>query len=271
VTLDVCLTFDFDAFSVWLGSSNPSELSRGEFGAVAVPRILDMLAARDIPATFFVPGHTAITFPDLVRRIVDAGHEIAHHGWMHERPEELSADQERRVLELGIEALEKASGTRPEGWRSPSWATSPSSIDLLLEYEFAYDSSLMGNDFVPYWVRRGDAWPMEEPYVFGERTALLEMPVYWGLDDFPVFEFVRGRNPGLAAPSAVREIWQGDFEYAYERCPGGVYTLTMHPQVIGRGHRFLMLEGLVDHMRSREGVRFTTLERAAADWRAANA
>jgi peptidoglycan/xylan/chitin deacetylase (PgdA/CDA1 family) len=267
--LDVCLSFDFDAVSVWLGSANPSEISRGEFGAVAVPRILKLLRERDIRATFFVPGHTATVYPDLVRRIFDEGHELGHHGWLHESPVAISPDQERAALERGIEELERLSGRRPAGWRSPSWAMSESSIELLLEYGFLYDSSLMGDDFAPYYVRRSDRWSADGSFELGSPSDLVELPVYWGLDDFPIFEFVRGRNAGLAAPSVAREIWQGDFDFAYRDCAGGVYTLTMHPQVIGRGHRLLMLEQLLDYMRTKD-VRFSTMSAAAERWRTAN-
>src|SRR5690349_16614453 len=126
--LTVCLSFDFDAVSVWLGSKNPSELSRGEFGAVAVPRLLRLLGERSILATFFIPGHTASVYPHLVQEILHAGHEIAHHGWLHENPVTLEEPQERAALERGIEELERAGAPRPVGWRSPAWAMSESSI-----------------------------------------------------------------------------------------------------------------------------------------------
>jgi peptidoglycan/xylan/chitin deacetylase (PgdA/CDA1 family) len=266
-SLTVCLTFDFDAISVWLQTGSPSAISRGEFGAVAVPRILAWLEHRSIAATFFVPGHTVLTYPDVVRSIRDAGHELAHHGWVHENPARSDAATERRALEKGLEAFDTITGLRPTGWRSPAWDMSERSVDLLLEYGFRYDSSMMGTDFLPYWVRRGDVIDPDGPYRFGEATDLVEIPVYWGLDDFPVFEFVAARG-GLAAPSAVREIWQGDFDFAYRDCPGGVYTLTMHPQVIGRGHRLLMLEKLVDYMAQHADVCFSTVHDAAEAWRA---
>lgn len=82
--LTVCLTFDVDGMSAWIGSvksNNPSVLSRGEFTVVGTPRILNLLAKKHIQATFFIPGHTAYAFPDLVKQIRDAGHEIGHHGW----------------------------------------------------------------------------------------------------------------------------------------------------------------------------------------------
>lgn len=264
--LTICLSFDFDAVSVWLRSKNPSEISRGEFGAVAVPRILRLLEGRGLPATFFVPGLTASIYPHLIKDIVDGGHEIGHHGWLHENPVSLTPDEERTAFERGFEALEAAGAPRPVGWRSPAWAMSPASVSFLSEFGFLYDSSLMGHDFEPHYVRRGDVWSPDGTFAFGEPSEIVELPVYWGLDDFPAFEFIRGVNAGLAAPSAVLEIWQGDFDFAYRDCPGGVYTLTMHPQVIGRGHRLLMLERLLDHVQAHD-VTFSTMADAASAWR----
>ena len=265
----IALTFDFDAMSVWIGSlrsKNPSMISRGEFGAVAVPRILELCARHEMRTTWCVPGHTALAYPDLVRRIRDEGHEIAHHGWVHENPAGLDEAAERRVLERGLEALHEVAGVRPRGYRSPAWDLSPRTIPLLLEYGFEWDSSLMGGDFHPYYARTGDRFEPDEPYVFGEPTRLVELPVTWGLDDFPPFEFILGSNAGLSAASKVEENWRGDFDWAYANCPGGVFNLTLHPQVIGRGHRMLMLERLIEHFESHDGVVFEALGDVAARW-----
>ncbi len=270
----VCLTFDFDAISLWIGpmgATSPSMISRGEFGVVGVERILRLLERHGIPATFFVPGHTADTYPDTVREIAAAGHEIGHHGYLHENPVALAKDQERAVLERGLEALGRVAKIRPIGYRSPAWDNSPHTIELLLEHEFRYESSLMGQDFTPYWCRVGDVIRKDGPYGFGQEVDLVELPVSWILDDFPHFEYVRVGNrlsPGLSAPSKVEEIWRGEFDYMYREVAGGVFNLTMHPQVIGRGHRMLMLERLIAHFQQHEGVRFATLATAAEEFRA---
>jgi peptidoglycan-N-acetylglucosamine deacetylase len=269
--LSVCLSFDFDAMSVWIASTdNPATISRGEFGAVAVPRILELLARHGAHATFFVPGHTALAYPDLVREIRDGGHEIGHHGWVHENPAELDLAGERAVFERGLEALDEAAGVRPVGHRSPAANFSANTIDVLLEYGMLYDSSCSGSDFTPYYLRQGDRWSKTTPYVFGESRDLVEMPFSWILDDFPHFEFEAGWSTEQSPPSAVREIWQGEFDYAYSQCAGGVFVLTMHPQVIGRGHRLTMLESFVEDMAGREGVVFEPLFRYAERWREAN-
>lgn len=270
----VCLTFDFDALSLWIGSfgaTSPSMISRGEFGPVGVERILRLLARNGIPATFFVPGHTADTYPETVRAIARADHEIGHHGYLHENPAALgSAEREAEILRRGLESLERVAGVRPVGYRSPSWDNSPHTVGLLLKHGFRYESSLMGNDFSPYWCRAGDVLAPDGSYHFGDASNLVELPVSWLLDDFPHFEYVRASNrvyPGLSAPSKVEEIWRHEFDYMYREVPDGVFTLTMHPQVIGRGHRMLMLERLIDHFSSHDGVRFTTLASAAEEFR----
>jgi peptidoglycan/xylan/chitin deacetylase (PgdA/CDA1 family) len=256
--------------SGWIGSlktNNPSMISRGEFSAYAVSRVLKLLKAYDVRATFCTPGHTAYAYPEIVKRIASDGHEIAHHGWVHENPSEFDRDAERRNLELGIEALEQTGGTRPRGYRSPAWDLSPNSIELLQEYEFVYDSSCMGSDFYPYYLRIGDKWSLTKPYVFGQTCSLVELPVYWGLDDVPIFEYIPGLTQRQAAPSDVEEIWRGDFDYAYRECPGGIYTLTLHPETTGRGHRMLMLERLLKYFKSHEGVVFERLIDYAERWR----
>ncbi len=260
----VCLTFDFDALSVWLADSStptPAELSRGEYGPrVAIPRILDLLAAYDLPATFFVPGHTAESFPSSVEAILSAGHEIAHHGYGHQDPSTQSPDQERRSLEQGIAVLERFLGVPPSGYRSPSWDYSDATLSLLVEYGFLYDSSLFAGDFVPYHPRLGDTVGAEEPLKMGQEVELWEFPVDFCLDDWPHFVF-RFDSPGagLSAPSKVLEIWAGEYDFLVEHEEEGVFTLTMHPQVIGRGHRMLLLESLIEHILSEGLSRFARM------------
>ena len=268
----VCLTFDFDAISLWLGpfsAQSPSMISRGEFGVVGAKRILDLLERYNIKATWFVPGHTADTFPDAVAEVNAHGHEIGHHGYCHENPVLLEEPKEREVIEKGITALERITGKRPTGFRSPSWDLSPNTISLLLEYGFVYDSSMMGDDFHPYWCRQGDRFDLESPYHFGEPVDLVEMPVTWGLDDFPAFEYVSLPNklyPGLRTPDDVFSIWMGDFDYMRQHVNGGVFILTMHPQVIGRGHRMLFLDKLLKHMFEAE-VKFVRMVDYVDKWK----
>jgi peptidoglycan/xylan/chitin deacetylase (PgdA/CDA1 family) len=147
---------------------------------------------------------------------------------------------------------------------------SPHSIELLLKHGFVYDSSLMGHDYLPYQARDGDAVSLEEPIRYGHDTALIEMPISWSLDDYPVFEYMRtptGINAGLANAELVGANWLADFEYMAEHYDWGVLTYTFHPHVIGRGHRLIMLEKLIGQLRDR-GAIFLTMEDAVAEYRA---
>ena len=269
--ISVCLTFDFDAISLWLGgfrATSLSAISRGEFGRVGAERLLAILREQNIRSTWFIPGHSAETYPQIVEQLVAGGHEIGNHGYLHSRPK--SPEDEAAILERGNDVLTRMTGRRPLGYRSPGAVLSYNMVELLRERGFAYDSSLMGDDFSPYYLRRGDLASNDGPYVFGNPIDVVEIPFTWGLDDFPAFEYVTSRagiQPGLASPSAVYEIWAGDFDYLYDRIGEGVYTLTMHPQVIGRGHRLLMLERLIRHIQSHRGVEFKTMLEVATSWK----
>jgi peptidoglycan/xylan/chitin deacetylase (PgdA/CDA1 family) len=265
----VCLSFDFDTMSanIFRGQTTPTWLSRGEFGGrVGIERVLELLAAHHLRATFFIPGYTADSFPDRVREIAQAGHEIGNHGYLHEPPAQAGGDAEveRAILLKGNEALRRAAAVIPTGYRSPSWDLSEHSTRLLREEGFHYDSSLMADDYHPYLCREGDQINPDSGYVMGRESDLVELPVSWILDDFPYFE-LRPQNSIMAPASHVYEIWRDEFDYAYERIHGAVFTLTMHPQVIGRAHRIAMLDRLVRRMQSRAGVRFATMEDVALE------
>lgn len=270
----VCLTFDPDATSIWVGtfaSRNPSMISRGEYDiVVGLPRVLKLLKRNEIFATFFIPGHVVYAYPDAIKSIRDAGHEIGHHGMYHENPAALDRDGEQEVLERGLEALHRVAGVRPKGYRSPAWDLSPNSIELLRNAGFIYDTSCMANDFHSYYLRIGDQWGPKELYKFGKVSELVEMPITWLLDDFVVFEFVWGSQEGLRRARDIEELWREEFDYGYANCPGGVITLTMHPQVIGRGSRITMLQRLIDHFRAKDGVVFEPLATAAERWKRQN-
>ena len=269
----VCLSFDFDAYSLWITTfklATATPLSRGEYAArVGVPRVLDVLARHEVSATFFVPGHTAEAFPSVVAEIAKRGHEVAAHGFLHETPVGLSREQEKAILVRAEETLTRIAGTKPVGYRSPAWDLSDHTIDLLAERGYRYDSSLMMDDFRPHWARSGDRLDASSRFLPGKDSSVVELPVAWELDDFPYFHYVaRPMNAGLRAPDEVLAIWLAEFGYCHEHVPDGVFTLTMHPEVIGRGPRIEMLSTLIGEMKRRPGVRFLTMAQAAEAFRA---
>jgi peptidoglycan/xylan/chitin deacetylase (PgdA/CDA1 family) len=267
--LAVCLSPDFDAQSLWIGtfrSTSQTLMSRGEFGAVVgAPRLLETFARYGITTTWCVPTHTIQTFPDAVTAILDAGHEIAAHGVYHEYVPDLELDEERRLLELQLEQHERLLGRRPRGYRSPALDVTDNTLRLLADLGFEWDSSLMGRDFTPYRPQMVVEINLETGNTFGPVSEVLEFPVSWFLDDFPELELYKG-NALMQSNETVLARWKDNFDYAYERCPGGLMTWTLHPQTIGRAHNLIMLERFVDYVTGHDGVWFPTLSDARDSW-----
>ena len=254
------LTFDVDGVSSWLRrdpkyGSLPSLMSMAEYGpSVAAPRILDLLDKHAIKASFFVPGQVAESHRDLVREIALRGHELGHHGYLHEAPASMSPEEEEQVLERGVEILGDITGHAPKGYRSPSWELSPVSLQLLVRHHFLYDSSMMGDD-APYLLQ-GES--LDSP--------LVEVPIHWVLDDAPNFVYAPSANRmgPMRNPEEVYGTWAAEFEGLYRY--GRAFTLTMHPQYIGRPGRLLMLERLINYIRSFPHVEFMRVIDVAHMW-----
>lgn len=255
----VCLTFDFDAISLWMSRAlaTPGPVSRGEFGAYVIPRILELLRRHEVPATFFVPGHTLETYPEPCAAIVESGHEIALHGYAHEPVSTLDEHAEFAVNQRSAALIEKLTGTAPAGHRTPSFDFTEHTIDILTKLGLEYDSSLMGTDYEPYLARMGDECPSDAPFRFGPPSSVVELPVSWTLDDYPHLEFVRTPGyvmPGLQDAHAMFGRFLIDVRYMADHVADGVTTVTLHPQVIGRGARMAALEGFITGCRDLDVV-----------------
>ena len=255
----VTLTFDIDGPSATLRrnpelADHPSAISMGEFGPrVGTPRILDLLERHGILATFFVPGWVAERSEDIVKDMANRGHEVAHHGYLHEPPSSLGPEEdEGEILDRGSDILESITGSRPKGYRSPSWELSADSLRLLHERGITYDSSLMGDD-IPYFV--GD-----------DSQRLVELPVHWALDDAPYYTYmpIAGRTAPMATPNDVLTAWQWEFDGAYRA--NRAFMLTMHPHTSGRFARLEALDRLISHIKQHDGVEFTTCIALADRW-----
>jgi peptidoglycan/xylan/chitin deacetylase (PgdA/CDA1 family) len=267
--LALSLSPDLDAHSVWMGTfrtHSQTALSRGEFCAeVGTPRLLDTFARYGITTTWCIPTHTMQTFPRSIEAVAAAGHEIAAHGVYHEYVPKLHAAEERRLMELQLRLHEQIVGVRPRGYRSPALDVTDDTLTILDEFGLEWDSSLMGRDFTPYHPRMVTNIDYEHGNTFGDPSPILEFPVSWGLDDFPELELLKG-NATQQSNQVVLDRWKDAFDFAYDRCPGGIMTWTLHPQTIGRSYNLLMLERFLDHVTGFDGVWFPTLSEARDAW-----
>ena len=244
----VALSFDSDHETNELreGGDSVGKLSQGQYGnRQGVPRILDILKRHGVKASFFVPAVTALLYPDEQRRVVAEGHEVGVHGWIHERNSVLPLEAERDLQMRSADTLEKVTGVRPVGIRTPSWDFSPNTLAITRAMGLIYDSSLMADV---------DCYELLQD---GENTGVVELPVEWIRDDAVYFNMNRfaGLRP-YTPPTDVFDIFRREFDAAHAE--GGLFQLTMHPHISGYRSRIWILEELIRHMRSREGVWFAT-------------
>ena len=244
----VALSFDSDHETSDLrdGGKSIGRLAWGQFGArVGVPRILSVLERHGVKASFYVPAVTALLHPDEQRRVVREGHEIGIHGWIHELNSVLPYEAERDLMLRAGDVLEKTSGVRPVGLRTPSWDFSWNTLAIEKEMGLLYDSSLMSDE---------DCY---EILLDGENSGVVELPVEWVRDD--AVYFMMNRFSALrpyTPPADVLDIFRREFDAAYDE--GGIFQLTMHPHVIGYRSRIWILDEIIRHAKSRPGVWFAT-------------
>jgi len=250
----VSLTFDVDADAgdCWRRlSGRLTTLSEAQYGiGKGLERILRVLRGHEVTATFYVPGEVAHKYPQAIKALADAGHEVGHHGYHHLFTDTVRPTEERDELLRGLDALTEVLGRRPAGYRSPGWELTPLTLELLDREGFLYDSSCMGDD-EPYTLRHGG-------------HEILELPIDWSLDDWVFFRFSREAGGLMSDPEALLRTWTREMQNAIEESRH--VTLTMHPEVMGRGYRCHVLSELIDWLRARnvwivnhaELVRFLT-------------
>ena len=253
----VCLlTFDIDLDSIWIarGFDEPVTRSGGRFGAnVGLPNVLELLNWFGIRTTFFTPGWVADTYPALVEKVAAAGHDFGLHNYLHEPPTQLSESEEVDVLNRGREAIERVVGKRPIGYRSPLWQYSPHTLHILRDMNVSYTSDLMDTLMPSFHI------------IDGETTDMVNLPVNWILDDGPFFSYHISSPRTLRSCSDVLEIWKEEFR-SIHAC-GGLFTLTMHPQFIGRPSRILMLKELVEYIQGFDRVWLPSPLEVVQHWR----
>jgi peptidoglycan-N-acetylglucosamine deacetylase len=249
-------SFDVDAESAMLGvdpshADRMSAISHQAYGPLTgVPRLLKILARHGITSTFFVPGYTAVRYPDVISSIVEHGHEIAHHGYLHEAMRGKTEQQEADIIDRGLDVLESVTGSRPIGYRAPMWELNWHSPKLLRDRGFLYDSSLMDTDH-PYELAVADGGP------------LVEIPIQWALDDWEQYCYVPDFSGSGLIESPVKAIEMWRLEFDAMRAEGAAYVLTNHPFLSGRPSRAQALDSLIEYVRSHDDVWVTSLANIA--------
>lgn len=234
----VLLSFDVDneTIAIRYGEPTVGSLAEMQYGArVGLPRIVTLLDAHKIPASFFVPSVSLAIAPSMASLIKASGrHEFGVHGWIHELNMTLPDSAERALLAKAVAELTTLTGKKPVGYRAPSWNFSPNTLTILRDMGFRYESSLMADD-APY-----------ELLQRGQPTGLVELPVQWILDDAPLFD---PRGERYMNPRDVARVWMDEFDKAYEE--GTMFVLTLHPHVSGHRSRIVALEQLIAHIEAK--------------------
>ena len=275
---------DIDSVAGWIGSygggDSPSDIQRGVFASeVGNIRLLNLFKKYKLKTSFFIPGHSLESFPDQVKRIVDAGHEIGAHGYLHENPVAMTPTQEEDVLAKCVDLIEKLSGKKPRGYVAPWWEMSASTAALLQKYGFKYDHSQGYRDFQPFYARVGDKWNLIDyskkaadwmkPMIHGKEIDLVEIGANWYVDDLPPMMFMKKapNSHGFVNPRDIEELWRDQFDWVYREMDYGVFPFTIHPDVSGRPQVLMMLERLIKYINKHEHVVWMTFEEIAADFR----
>ena len=247
------ITFDMDADSL-IHIARPKDsterlypISMGRYGpTVAIPRILETYRRLSLKQSFFIPGWCMETYPEAIEAILSGGHEIGHHGWIHEDPIATHGAAQEEAFERAMETHKRMTGARPRGYRAPVYNVTQQVIDLLIKHKFRYDSSLMADD-IPYVMRT-------------DKGELYEMPVHWGTDDWPPFAHYEeiGYMMPVRGPSAGMEGFWEEFEAQYES--GGFFMLIVHPFLTGRLARWRLVERWLETTLAERNVWFARLE-----------
>ena len=275
---------DIDSVAGWIGSygggDSPSDIQRGIFASeVGNIRLLKLFKKYNLPTTFFIPGHSIETFPDQVKRIVDEGHEIGAHGYLHENPIAMTPTQEEDVLKKCIDLIEKLSGKPPRGYVAPWWEMSASTAGLLQKYGFTYDHSQGYRDFQPFYARVGDKWNVIDysktaaewmhPLVHGKEIDLVEVGANWYTDDLPPMMFIKKapNSHGFVNPRDIEDLWKQQFDWVYREMDYAFFAFTNHPDESGRPQVIMMLERMIEYINGHDGVKWMKFEDIAADFR----
>ncbi|KAH1398345.1 hypothetical protein KXX16_001597 [Aspergillus fumigatus] len=267
----VAVSIDLDAVSGWLGTGHHpdnilADYSAGFFAAkVGVPRLLRMLAKLNLAdrSTWFIPGHSAESFPDEVAQVVASGAEIGLHGYAHEGAYQMTPQQERDVLVKCIDIATKLTGKKPVGYRAPLYQLRESTLDLLEEFGFEYDASLTDHDCHPFFAPRRPAlqpidfsqpastWmhpiPSAGANAREDRRPLVCVPCNWYMEDMTPMQFLPHvpNSHGYTDVRVIENLWRDRFLWIRENEEEPIFPVLMHPDTSGMAHVIGMVERLL--------------------------
>ena len=311
----ICLSVDFDAISGYLGTgydpaNTMADYSAGIFSAnVGVGRLLRMFAKHKISdkLTWFIPGHSMETFPEQTAQIVASGAEIGLHGYSHEGAYAMTVEQEKDVLEKCIDLATKLTGKKPVGYRAPLYQIRETTVKLLQEHDFLYDSSMNAHDSLPYFLpkpfpgkpphvpdynEKAETWmvPTDIPHqpeigTAEAEAAMIEIPGSWYTEDMTPLGYYpyTASTQGFVGVDAVQKIWWDRLEWLWEnecwtddgpgKGYGCVYPMIWHPESSGRNHIIGMIDSFIGKLVSRMNgagdgeITFETMETVANSWK----
>ena len=295
----IALSVDFDAVSHWLGTgchhnNNMADYSSGIFsGQVGVYRLLDMFKKNGISnrVTWFIPGHTTETFPEAAKAVLESGAEIGLHGYAHEGISQMTEEQERDVLLKCIDVATKLAGKKPRGYRAPMYTIRETTVKLLREHEFLYDSSLMHHDSQPYftpndppikpidWSQPASSWlepsPIASQAYPNGLHPLVELPCGWYNEDMMPLQYLPhlANSMGYVSTRVVEQMWKDKFMWLWETSQEGnesadfIFPLLVHPDVTGMAHIIGMVDRFLQWLQGfGDSVEFCTCEDIAKSW-----
>jgi peptidoglycan/xylan/chitin deacetylase (PgdA/CDA1 family) len=252
-----CIGFDCDGDTCLL-LSYPDTAYKHVFGMswlqhdrLAIPRIVQLFDYYGIKQTFFVPAWCIERYPSAFEPVIDSGHEIAHHGYIHESASAQTPEGELYWLRRASETIERFSGKRPIGYRSPWGHFSDRTADVLAREGFLYDSSLMHDSF---------------PYLLStQQGSLIEIPSdFFTMDDWAQFAHVYDLAFLMQprAPAEAARVYLAEFEAAY--ASGGVWITAFHPMVSGRLSRLDEIGRMIEYIQERGDVWFAPIYEIAS-------
>ncbi|KAH8590945.1 hypothetical protein B0O99DRAFT_691003 [Bisporella sp. PMI_857] len=246
---------------------------------LAFDRLLKFFGQHAVKATWFTPSYTLVSFPDQMAKVRDAGHEIALHGYTHERASRLTEEQERKIMAKSIEVYRDFAGKHPKGWAAPYWDVSPRSMQILEDFGIEYDHSLMHHDCQLYYAsdvgdsvihtdysKEPETWMV--PMRKHKMTKVVEIPASWDVDDWPPMNLSPPSAGGHSHPHHVQQSWEDQFSYLYKEYDTFVFCISIHPQVSGKAKVMSMHERFIEFLKKHEGVEFVPAEYVCGEFKA---